>query len=152
MLSQDEEGDTEDHYISIRFRVSGDPRILLKFTNEQIDRLYELNSSMLGTLYGRLIQNIPSQNNFDPILRRLIIQHNEDIDFKTSIFDEFSNRVRNFVGNNYDQQFARDYELISQWRNSASNNEFREWLHELHQYIDSLRDENREFWSEREVE
>ena len=142
---------TEDHHIAHAFEISGDPRILLKFTDEQIDRLYELNSSMLGSLFGRLIQNIPINVNFSPLLRRLIIQHNEDTDFKNRIFQEFSSGVQTFVGDNYDQLYAGEYARITQWRESAKNNIFREWLRELHQYIDSLRNQDREFWREREV-
>ena len=151
-LPQDGEELSEDQYISYAFRVSGNPKILLKFTNEQIDRLYELNSSMLGSLFGRLIRNSHINDNFHAVLRRLIIQHNEDVDFKNRIFREFSIGLRTFRGNDYDQQYAGDYERIIKWRESATNNIFREWLQELHQHIDSLRNQNREFWREREVE
>lgn len=149
---QDGEELSEDHRISYTFKVSGNPKILLKFTSQQIDRLYELNSSMLGSLFGRLIRNSRIDDDFPAVLRRLIIQHHEDVDFKNRIFHEFSIGLRFFGGNDYDQQFAGDYKRIIKWRESATNNIFREWLQEFHQYIDSLRNQNREFWREREVE
>jgi len=151
-FSQDGEELSEDLHISYAFKVSGNPKILLKFTDEQIDRLYDLNSSMLGSLFGRLIRNSRIDDNFPTVLMRLIIQHNEDLDFKNNIFHEFSTGLRIFSGNDYDQQYAGDYERIIKWRESATNSIFQEWLQELHQHIDLLRDQNREFWREREVE
>ncbi|KKN29626.1 hypothetical protein LCGC14_0842150 [marine sediment metagenome] len=143
---------TEDHHMALSFEVQGDPRILLKFTDEQINSLYDLNPSMLGTLFGRLIRNISINDDFPPILRNLIIQHNEDSNFKDSLFREFSGGVRTFVGDNYDQQYEGDYARITKWRESAINKIFREWLQQLHVHIDSLRKESRDFWREREVE
>ncbi|MFW9970623.1 MAG: hypothetical protein ACFFDF_10515 [Candidatus Odinarchaeota archaeon] len=141
-----------DHHLAITFRVIGDPRILLKFTDEQIDLLYTLNRSMLGVLFGRLLRIIPINDIFPPVLRRLIIQHYEDEDFKDNLFQEFSGGMRSFVGDNYDQQYEGDYTRIAQWRESAVNNGFREWLQELHSHIDSRKERNRDFWREREVE
>lgn len=143
---------TEEHKILNSFEITGDPNILLRFSSDNIDTLYELNSSKLGYLFGRLIRNSPIENPFPPDLERLIIHHIEDIDFKNKIFQAFSEDVRSFVGNNYDQQFSEDYIRIGHWREYATDNIFREWLKELHQYIDSLRDQSREFWREMEVE
>ena len=151
-LPQDVEELTEDHYISRSFENSGDPGILLKFSEAQIEILYELNSSKLGYLFGRLIKNASIEDIFPPVLKRLIILHNEDTDFKKRIFSAFSSGVRSFVGNNYDQMYVGDYARITQWRESETNNVFREWLRELNQYIDSLRDQDRDFWRESEVE
>lgn len=143
---------TEDLKIAYSFQVLGDPRILLKFSDDQIARLYELNSSMLGSLFGRLIRNSPIESTFPPSLRSLLINHNDDLEFKERIFQSFSTGVRVFSGNNYDQQYEGDYKRITKWRESAINSIFREWLKELHQYINSLKESNREFWREREVE
>ncbi|MFX1296462.1 MAG: hypothetical protein ACFFD2_16605 [Promethearchaeota archaeon] len=151
-LPQDVDILTEDHHISHLFEIRGDAGILLKFSEEQITTLYKLNSPKLGYLFGRLIKNVPIEDIFPPVLKRLIISHNKDMDFKNRIFQAFSSGVRSFVGNNYDQQFAGDYARITQWRESETDSIFREWLRELHQYIDSLRDQNRDFWGEREVE
>lgn len=143
---------TEDHHTAYAFQVLGDPRILLKFSDPQIDRLYKLNSPMLGSIFGRLIRNSPVEITFPPSLRRLIINHNDDLDFKNRIFRAFSTGVRTFSGNNYDQQYEGDYKRIAQWRESATNNIFREWLKELHQHINSLRESTRNIWREKEVE
>lgn len=152
IFPQNGEESPEDNLISSAFEVSGNPEILLKFTDDQINQLYELNSSMLASLFGRLIRNFPINEDFPKALKKLIIQHNEDTDFKNRIFREFSSGVRVFSGNNYDQQFAGDYKRIIKWRESATNPIFKEWLKELHQYIDLLKNQNREFWREREVE
>ena len=143
---------TEDLKIAYSFQVLGDPRILLKFSDDQIDRLYELNSSMLGSLFGRLIRNSPIESTFPPSLRSLLINHNDDLEFKESIIQSFSTGVRAFSGNNYDQQYEGDYKRIIKWRESAINSIFREWLKELNQYINSLKESTRKFWREREVE
>ncbi|KKM90542.1 hypothetical protein LCGC14_1237550 [marine sediment metagenome] len=143
---------TEDHHIAYGFQVLGDPRILLKFSDEQVDFLYDLNSSMLGSLFGRLIRNSPIESTFPPSLRRLIINHNDDVAFKNRIFQAFSTGVRSFSGNNYDQQYEGDYKRIVNWRESAITNIFREWLKELHQHINSLKESTRNLWREKEVE
>ena len=143
---------TEDLNIAYSFQVLGDPRILLKFSDDQINHLYELNSSMLGSLFGRLIRNSPIESPFPPSLRNLLINHSDDLEFKERIFQSFSTGVRAFSGNNYVQQYEGDYRRITKWRDSAINNIFREWLKELHQHIDSLKESTRKFWREREVE
>jgi hypothetical protein len=141
-----------DHRIANNFRDIGDPRILLTFSEEQINQLYELNRSLLGTLFGRLLRIRPLNEEFPHVLRKLIIQHTGDEVFKNKIFQEFSGGMRSFAGNNYDQQYEGDYKRIAQWRDSAVNDIFREWLQELHQHIDSIKEQNRNFWREREVE
>lgn len=151
-ISQENVEETEDYYISYRFKISGDPKILLKFTDDQIDSLFELNSAMLGCILGRLIQTSDIEEAFPESVKRLIIQHNEDTTFRDCIFQEFSSRVRVFVGNNYDQSFNGDYAKLSHWRNSATNDIFREWLQQLHHHIDAVREENRNMWRELEVE
>ena len=143
---------TEDFEISYSFRVSGNPKILLKFTSDQIDSLYELNSPMLGSILGRLIRNSRSEENFPEVLKRLIIQHKENINFRNKIFQEFSTGIRTFGGNNYDQSYDGDYAKLSRWRDSATNVIFREWLQEFHNHIDALREQNRNIWREKEVE
>ncbi len=143
---------TDDYDVSYSFRISGNPKILLKFADDQIDSLYELNSPMLGSLFGRLIRNSSTEEIFPEVLKRLIIQHNEDIIFRNNIFKEFSIGLRSFGGNNYDQSYDGDYAKLSRWRDSATNDIFREWLQELHHHIDALREQNRDMWREKEVE
>lgn len=142
----------DDYDVSYSFRISGNPKILLKFTADQIDSLYELNSPMLGSLLGRLIRNSSSEEIFPEILKRLIIQHNKDIIFRNKIFQEFSIGIRTFGGNNYDQSYDGDYAKLSRWRDSATNDIFREWLQELHHHIDALKKSHRDMWREKEVE
>jgi len=60
--------------------------------------------------------------------------------------------MRRFVGNNYDQSYDGDYAKLSRWRDSATNDIFREWLQDLHHHIDALREQNRDMWREKEVE
>lgn len=142
---------SEDYYTVMTFKDFGDPKILLEFSDQQIDHLYNLNPSMLGLILGRLIRNSRIEDDFPKVLRKLIIQHHEDESFKNNIFQAFSTGIRVFGGNDYDQQFSGDYTRITKWRESAKNNIFKEWLKELHQRIDTLRDQNRDFWKEMEV-
>lgn len=132
-------------------KFSASPEILLKFTDEQIDRLYELNSPMLGSGFGRLIRNSPIDDDFPEALRRLIIQHNKDKNFKNSILHEFSTKISSFRGNNYDQQYDKYLEQVFKWKESPTNSILIEWLEELSKYIDSLKIRNRDTWEELEI-
>ncbi|MHA1756261.1 MAG: hypothetical protein ACTSVV_05785, partial [Promethearchaeota archaeon] len=126
--------------------------ILLKFTEEQINKLYELNPSLLGKIFGRLLRILKAESSCPETLKILIIKHGNEPTFKNSIFQEYSSGVRGFSGNNYNQQFSGDYKKIIHWREEAVDNAVKTWLQEFHQYIDSLSDEYRDFWRELEVE
>jgi len=151
--SQSSDYQDENQKILYLFSGWGNPKILNHLSEEQIINLYYLNSSMLAPFFGRLIRDSPINSPFPSTLKNLIINHPEDRDFKKKIFQEFfSGGVRTFAGNNYDQQFSGDYMKISNWRDSAKNQIFKDWLRDLHTHIDSLRDESRDFWEELEVE
>ena len=135
-----------------RFEISINPEILLKFTEEQINKLYELNPSLLGKIFGRLLRILKAESSFPEALKILIIKHGNEPKFKNSIFQEYSSGVRGFSGNNYDQQFSEDYKKIIHWREEAVDNAVKIWLQEFHQYIDSLREQSQDLWRELEVE
>jgi len=150
--SQNADYRDENFQILDYYKQSGNPKILNHLSEEKINNLYNLNSSILGPLFGRLIRDAHINASFPSTLKQLIINYPEDSNFKKLIFREFSTGVRIFVGNNYDQQYSGDYKKISKWRDSATNQLSKEWLQELHAYIDTLRNERKDVWEELEVQ
>ncbi len=142
---------TPDHHIFLKFKISGEVKILLRFTGEQLDQLFSNNPETLGAMVGRILQELDHEEPFPENLQKLIITHPHHEGFNQHLFVAFTSGVRSFMGNKYDQAYAADYRRLAKWSDDAVDSTFREWISKLRVYLYSDAERSKEIWQEREV-